>query len=80
MKETFVEREMHCNLRVMNSIYVRKPRTETYGLENINFLGENLWRDITLHIKKSQSVKRFEKHIKVWNFISNCRYYVRVLL
>ena len=32
-----------------------------------------LWRDLPLHIKKCQSVKHFKKHIKVWNFICNCR-------
>ena len=73
MKEIFVEREIHYNLRIMNSVYARKPRTSTFGLEGISFLGQNLWQDLPLHIKKSQSVKRFKKHIKVWNFICNCR-------
>ena len=65
MKEIFVEREIQYNLRVMNSVYARKPRTTAYGLETVSFLGQNLWRDLLLHIKKSQSVKRFKKHIKV---------------
>ena len=65
MKEIFVDREMHYNLRVMNSVYARKPRTTAYGLETVSFLGQNLWRDLPLHTKKSQSVKRFKKHIKV---------------
>ena len=73
MKEIFVEREIRYNLRVMNSVYARRPRTTAYGLETVSFLGQNLWRDLPLHIKKSQSVKRFKKHIKVWNFICNCR-------
>ena len=73
MKEIFVEREIHYNLRVMNSVYARIPRTTAYGLETISFLGQNLWRDLPLLIKKSQSVKHFKKHIKVWNFICNCR-------
>ena len=73
MKEIFVEREIHYNLGVMNSVYTRKPRTTAYGLETISFIGQNLWRDLPLHIKKSQSVKHFKKHIKVWNFICNCR-------
>ena len=58
---------------VINSVYARKPRTTAYGLETISFLGQNLWRDLPLHIKKSQSVKHFKKHIKVWNFICNYR-------
>ena len=74
MKEIFVEREIHYNLQVMNSVsYEHKPRTTAYGLESVSFLGQNLWRDLPLHIKKSQSVKCFKKHIKVWNFICNCR-------
>ena len=73
MKEILVEREIHYNLRVMNSVYARQPRTTAYGLETLSFLGQNLRRDLPLHIKKSQSVKRFKKHIKVWNFICNCR-------
>ena len=73
MKEIFVEREIHYNIRVMNSVYARKPKTTAYGLETISFLGQNLWRDLPLHIKKSQFLKRFKKHIKVWNFIRNCR-------
>ena len=73
IKEIVVEREIHYNLRVMNSFYARKPRTTVYGLETVSFLGQNLWRDLPLHIRKSQSVKHFKKHIKVWNFICNCR-------
>ena len=82
MKEIFVEREIHYNLRVMNSVQhysllvscnAGKPRTTAYGLETVSFLGQNLWRDLPLHIEKSQSVKRFKKHIKVWNFICNSR-------
>ena len=57
----------------MNSVYARIPRTTAYGLETVSFLQQNLWRDLPLHIKKSQSVKRFKKHIKVWNFMRNCR-------
>ena len=72
-KEIFVEREIHYNLRVMNSVYARKPRTTIYGLESISFLGQNLWREFPWHIKKSQSVKRFKRRIEVWNFICNCR-------
>ena len=73
MKEIFVEREIHYNLRVFNSVYACKPRTTAYGLETVSFLGQNPWRDLPLHIKKSQSVKRFKKYIEVWNFICNCR-------
>ena len=73
MKEIFVEREIQYNLRVINSVYARKPRTTAYGLETVSFLGQNLWRDLPLHIKKSQSVKRFKIHITVWNFMCNCR-------
>ena len=50
MKEIFVEREVHYKLRVMNSVYARKRRTTAYGLEAIGFLGQNLWRDLPLHI------------------------------
>ena len=64
MKEIFVEREMHYNLRVMKSFYARKPRTTAYGLETISFLGQSLWRDLPLHINKSQSVKRFKRVFK----------------
>ena len=41
MKEIFVEREVHYNLRVMYNIYARKPRTTAYGLENVSLLGQN---------------------------------------
>ena len=40
MKEIFVEREMHYNLRVTNNIYARRPRTAAYGLENVSFHGK----------------------------------------
>ena len=72
MKEILVERETNYNLRVMNSVYAGKPRTTAYGLETVSFLGQNLWRDLPLHIKKSQSVKCFKAKIRVWNFICNC--------
>ena len=36
--EIFIEKEIHYNLRVMNSVYARKPRTTAYGLETISFL------------------------------------------
>ena len=73
MKEIFVEREIQYNLRVTNNIYARKPRTTAYGLENVSFLGQNLWRDLPLHIKESLTVKHFKKYIKFWNFTCNCR-------
>ena len=59
MKEIFVEREIQYNLRVTNNIYARKPRTTAYGLENVSFLGQNLCRDLPLHIKESLTVKHF---------------------
>ena len=55
---------MRYNLRVTNNIYPHKPRTTVYGLENVSFLGQNLWRDLPLHIKESLSVKHFKKDIK----------------
>ena len=73
MKEIFLEREIHYNLRVANNIYTNKPRTTAYGLENVSFLGQKLWRDLPLHIKESLTVQHFKKDIKFWNFTSNCR-------
>ena len=69
-----MEREIHYNLRVANNIYTNKPRTTAYGLENVSFLGQNLWRDLPLHIKESLTVKHFKKDIKFWNFTCNCRF------
>ena len=46
MKEIFVEREIHYNLRVMKSVNARKPRIKGYGLETVSFLGQNIWRDL----------------------------------
>ena len=68
------EREIHYNLRVTNNIYAHKPRTTSYGLENVSFLGQNLWRDLPLRIKESLTVKNFKKDIKFWNFTCNCRF------
>ena len=72
MKEIFMERERHSTLRVTNNIYARKPRTTAYGLENVSFLGQYLWRDLPLHIKESLTVKHLQKGIKFWNFTRNC--------
>ena len=73
MKEIFVEGEIQYNLRASNNVYARKPRTTAYGLENLSFLEQNLWRDLPLHIKESLTVKKFKKYIKFWNFTCNCR-------
>ena len=43
IKEIFVEREIHYNLRVTNNIYAGQPRSTAYGLENLSFLVQNLW-------------------------------------
>ena len=75
MKEIFAEREILYNLRVTSNIYARRPRTTAYGLETVSFLGQNLWRDLPLHIKESRSVQYFKKEIKFWNFSCNCRLY-----
>ena len=61
------------SLRVMNTIYARKPNTASYGLEAISFLGQNLWRNLPLFIKNSQSLKNFREDSKVWSFICKCR-------
>ena len=73
MKEIFMDREIHYNLRVTNNIYAHKPRTTASGLENVSFLEQNLWRDLPLHIKESLTVKHFKKGIQFWNFTYNCR-------
>ena len=73
MKEIFVEREIHYNLRVTSNIFARKPRTTAYGLENVSFLGQNLSRHLQLHLKEPPTVKHFKKDIKFWNFTCNCR-------
>ena len=73
MKEIFLEREIHYNLRVANNIYANKPRTKANRLENVSFLGHKLWRDLPLHIKESLTVQYFKKDIKFWNFTCNCR-------
>ena len=57
----------------MNNIYAHKPRTTAYGLDNVSFLAQNLWRDLQLHVKESLTVKHFKKGIKFWNFTCNCR-------
>ena len=54
----------------------RKPTT--YGLESKSFLWQNLWRNLPLHKKKSQSVKQSRIDITVWDFISAVDY-VKVL-
>ena len=68
-----MEREIHYNLRVTNNIYAHKPRTTAYGLDNVSFLGQKLWRDLPLHIKESLKVQHFKKDIKFCNFACNCR-------
>ena len=73
MKEIFVERKINYNLRVTNNVYAPKPRTTAYGLENISFLGQNLWKDLPLHLKESHSVKHFKNDIKFLNLKCNCR-------
>ena len=60
MKEIFVEREIQYNLRDSNNIYARKPRTTAYGLEIVSLLGQNLWRDLPLHIQESLTVKHLQ--------------------
>ena len=78
-KEILVEREVHYNLRVTNNIYAHKPRTTVYGLENVSFLGQNLSRDLPLHIKESPSVKHFKKDVEFWNLHATVDY-VRVTM
>ena len=75
MREIFLEREIHYNLRVNNNVYAHKPRTSAYGLEKVSFLGQNVCRDLPFHIKESLTVKHFKKEIKFWNFTCNCRLY-----
>ena len=68
MKKIFAEREIHYNIRVTSNTYARRPRTTAFGLETLSFQGQNLWRDLPLHIKESGSVQHFKKEIKPWNF------------
>ena len=72
MKEIFVEREIHYNLRVTSNIYARKPRTAAYGLGKCK-LPRAKSVDIPLDIKESPTVKHFKQDIMFWNFICNCR-------
>ena len=80
----FLDSDSHKRYSYKKSLYqTQKPSLEAISMEQssattvINttykFPRANLWRDLPLHTKKSQSVKHFKKHIKVWNFICNCR-------
>ena len=63
MKEFFAESDIHYKLRVASNIYAQRPTTTAYGLETVSFLGRNLWRDLPLHIKESQSVPYFRRKL-----------------
>ena len=59
MEEIFVEREIHYNLQITNSIYARKTRTTAYGLENISFLGGKSLARLTIAYKEVPICKTF---------------------
>ena len=73
MKEIFVEREIHYNLRVTNNIHAYKPRTTANGLEKCKLPSAKSLERLTIAYKGVPTVKHFEKDIKFWNFTCNCR-------
>ena len=58
---------------------IAKPRATAYGLENVSFLGQNLWIDLPLHIKESLNVKHFKKKLS-FGILLVAADYVRVIL
>ena len=57
------------NLTTKRASPIDSNPTKAIKEEAISFLGQNVWRDLALHIKKYQSVKHLKKHIEVSNFI-----------
>ena len=70
----FEKREICYNLRNNNTLIVQKAKTTTYGLECASFLGPKNWRELSLTIKESASLKEFKTKIKSERFPScNCK-------
>ena len=74
MKEIFMQRNISYSLRHGDDSQLPKVRTISFGVEPIDFLGNNLWQILPQEIKQSSSLPIFKKQIRCWNGGKcNCR-------
>ena len=60
MKEIFVSKNNHYDLRKEHLIKLPRPRTTNFGEKSISFLGGKLGHELSLEIKESVNLNQFK--------------------
>ena len=64
MNNIFTKRDVLYNLKSKNRLQLPNIRTAKYGIENIQYIGHNLWASIPDEIKDSGTLINFKQKIK----------------
>ena len=74
MKSIFTERDVQYSLKSKNHLHLPNAKTAKYGIENIPYIGHNLWASLPEEIKDSDTLTVFKQNIKSWKGSTcNCR-------
>ena len=66
MKTIFTERDAQYSLRSKNHSQWPNVKTAKYGIENIQYIGHNLWASLLEEIKDSDTLTNFKQKMKSW--------------
>ena len=64
MKELFKPRDLQYNLRNKNTVHIPKVRTTSYGIETVQYSGQNLWQMLPPNVRVP-IIKSIQKRIKI---------------
>ena len=63
MKSIFTERDVQYSLKSKNHLHLPNAKTAKYGIENIPYIGHNLWASLPEEIKDSDTLTVFKQNI-----------------
>ena len=73
MSNIFKTKSVSYNLRSLNELYSRNPKSVRYGTESISYLAPKIWSLVPESIKISDTLNIFKSKIKKWKPNCPCR-------
>ena len=68
IKDLFKLRISNYNLRGIDILTLPKPRTTTYGLDSLRYMGPKIWNSLTDKIRSAENIGIFKQFIRKCTF------------
>ena len=72
-RELLKPRNLQYHLRSKNTLQVPEVRTTSYGIETVQFSGQNLWQMRLSNVRESPSLIAFKKELRACTIKCDCR-------